>query len=85
MQGLYAYICLAWRIYNPELGPDSMPTPVFGNKELGKVYDTMKYKRTSFNKIADIKERVNTGGHPSKKEGTLSWAFVLAKATEVVV
>ena len=48
----------------------------------GKVYDTMKYKRTAFNKIADIKERASTGGHPSNKEGTLSWAFVLAKATE---
>ena len=82
MQGLFSYICLAWHIYNPELGPSSMPTLVFGNKELGKVYDTMKYKRTAFNKIADIKERASTGGHPSNKEGTLSWAFVLAKATE---
>ena len=82
MQGLYAYMTLAWRIYNPELGMDSMPTHAFGNKELGKVYDTMKYKRTAFNKIAHIKERATTGGQPSNKEGTLSWAFVLAKATE---
>ena len=56
----------------PRAQPDSMPTPAFGNKELGKVYDTMKYKRTAFNKIADIKERATTGGHPRKKEGTLS-------------
>ena len=76
MQGLYAYICLAWGIYNPELGPGIMPTHAFGNKEIGKVYDTMKYKRTAY------KERATTGGHPSNKEGTLSWAFVLAKATE---
>ena len=55
-----------------EFIPVIIPTPAFGNKELGKVYDMMKYKRTTFNKIADTKERAITGGHPSKKEGTLS-------------
>ena len=82
MQSLFSYICLAWQLYNPELGAGSMPTHAFGNKELGKVVDTMKYKRTAYNKNAGIKERATTGGHPSNKEGTLSWAFVLAKATE---
>ena len=53
-----------------------------GNKELGKVYDTMKYKRTSFNKIADIEQCVYNRGPPQQKGGDLSRAFVLAKATE---
>ncbi len=86
MQAFHGYIIGAWRTYNPG-EPDSMPKDTWADKEISKVYDTMKYIRSAYKKSNKIMGRATTGGHPTKEEGTLSWAFIKAKATgdEIVI
>ncbi len=80
MQPFYEHIIRAWRSYNPH-EPDSMPTDAWANTEIGKVYETMKYRRSVYKANMKIPGRASTGGHPTKEEGTLSWALIKAKAT----